>query len=511
MGRHKEHHGRQEEYGTQGTENIHVDEIASKVATFYDKFRNLIQYREAHLLRKGSVERILRKRILLNTDDGQFAQAFIKDLIRSGYLPNDTLPDSTIPRVQRVIDNLLFFLHYESEHGGEGHRQTSAWLINLFVPALEDELFPVPEGRITAELMYEVMRKRLVLKKIPLNDDEVKTQLFIATQHAALRLDNDQMEYILLKFLYPNWGRMTDGELRETAPRLGALRKDVQDTLKNRFGRYFLKMCQREKAPFQLVGDLILEDKLLDDDSDAELRRLYAERAERVAQQLKKLAFFSVLSFLISKVVVALALEIPFDRLLGYPFSAINTAINILFPPLLMLLIVAFVRPPSDKNFALVTTEVDHIISRDNPRTYVVAAPESARGFTAALVYAAYGIALIAVLYVIVKVLLWAAFSPFSIVIFLLFTSMIVATGVKINNRAKEMSLEKRKSTFLGFLADLVIIPFMAIGQWVISGLSHFNVIVIAFDFFIELPLGFFVEFIENFRKFIDAKKEEVQ
>jgi len=45
------------------------------------------------------------------------------------------------------------------------------------------------------------------------------------------------------------------------------------------------------------------------------------------------------------------------------------------------------------------------------------------------------------------------------------------------------MSLEKKKSTILGFLADLIVIPFMAIGQWVIAGLSHFNIIVIAFDF----------------------------
>jgi hypothetical protein len=63
----------------------------------------------------------------------------------------------------------------------------------------------------------------------------------------------------------------------------------------------------------------------------------------------------------------------------------------------------------------------------------------------------------------------------------------------------------------LGFLGDLVVIPFMAIGRWVIAGLSRFNIIVIVFDFFIELPLGFFVEFLENFRKFINAKKDEVQ
>lgn len=511
MARHKAYREQQEKHQNVETENIHVDEIASKVATFYDKFRNLIQYHEAHLLRKGSIERVLRRRVLLNTSGGNFGEAFIKDLIRSGHLPNDVIPDSTIAGVQRVIDNLLYFLDYEDTKGGEGHRKIASWLMDIFVPAIEEELFPPPESQLVGEMMYKVMRDRLVLKKISLSDDEVKTQLFIATQRAVLRFDDDQMQYTLLKFLYPKWGRMSETELAETAPKLGNLKEDVQKTLKNPFGPYFLKLCQKEKTPFQLVGDLILEDALLSKNFDSELVKLYNERKDRTAQQLKKLAFFSVLSFLISKIVVGLALEIPLDRAFGYPFSLINIAINILFPPLLMLLIVAFVRPPSQKNFELVEHEVQNIISRDNPRSYVVSRPEATRGFTAVFVYLAYGLALAAILYGIVKALLWLSFSPFSIIIFLLFTSMIIATGVKINNRAKEMSLEKKKSTVLGFLADLVIIPFMAIGQWVIAGLSNFNVIVIAFDFFIELPLGFFIEFLENFRKFIDAKKEEVQ
>jgi hypothetical protein len=50
----------------------------------------------------------------------------------------------------------------------------------------------------------------------------------------------------------------------------------------------------------------------------------------------------------------------------------------------------------------------------------------------------------------------------------------------------------------------------MTIGRWTIAGLSKFNVLVVAFDFLIELPFQFFVEFIENFRKFIREKKEEI-
>jgi hypothetical protein len=86
---------------------------------------------------------------------------------------------------------------------------------------------------------------------------------------------------------------------------------------------------------------------------------------------------------------------------------------------------------------------------------------------------------------------------------------MVIATGVKVYNRARELNLEKEKATILKFLLDLVTIPFMTIGKWVISGLSKLNVLVLIFNLVIELPFQLFVEFIENFRSFLKSKKEE--
>src|SRR3989344_70591 len=97
------------------------------------------------------------------------------------------------------------------------------------------------------------------------------------------------------------------------------------------------------------------------EDYEPMLRTLYEERSDKITQQLKKLAFFSVVSFLISKVAVALAIEIPIDQALSWPFSPTSMAINVLFPPLLMLVILAFMRPPSAKNFDLVAQEVKNI------------------------------------------------------------------------------------------------------------------------------------------------------
>jgi len=494
-----------------GAEKIHVDEIASKVATFYDKFRNLIQYHEAHLLRKDTIERILRRRVFLRTSDGKFAESFIKDLIRSGHLPNDSVPEKKIADAQLILDNLIYFLDRGDFANQSEEQRMSDWLIRVFVPLLEEELFPPPQNRLVGEMMYQIVRNRLVLKNGVIDDDGASTQLFIATQRALFRLDNDQLRYTLLRFTNPQWGKMPGYELEKIVPALGSLKANVESVLKNPLGRYFLKLCRKEKVVFQLAGDLVFKDVPLDGDYKPMLRTLYEERSDKIAQQLKKLAFFSVVSFLISKVAVALAIEIPIDQALSWPFSPTSMAINVLFPPLLMLVILAFMRPPSAKNFDLVAQEVKNILSPDNQRKYMLKIPAKISVASKFAVYVAYIVVLAAIFYGIIRSLQVLQFSPFSIAIFIFFTSMVVATCVKINNRAKEMSLEKEKATAFGFLADLVLVPFTALGRWIIAGLAKFNVVVILFDFLIELPLSLFLEFLENLRNFIKAKKEEVQ
>jgi len=491
-------------------QKIHVDEIASKVAGFYEKVRNVIEYRDAHLLRKGAILRILRRRVLFKDFSDDFAEPLIKELIRSGHLANDTVPETKIADVRGIIANLLFFLKAEKSFSVSGIRSVSSeWLVGMFASRIEEELFPFPEGVLLAEMMYGTMKEGLVLRNCPLEEREAGLQLFIAVQKALFRPDPSQLEYILLKVTYPSWGNFSDAELAEVAGNLAAFRMTAKKILENPFAPYFLKVCNKEKIIFQLIGDLVFDRAPLDD-FESQLKFLYGKRYQKAAQQLHRLAFFSVLSFLISKMVVAIAIEVPLDQYLYHAVSLTSMAVNIIFPPFLMLLIVLGVRLPSKQNYDLVERAVREIIGGDEKRKYTVVIPKKKGGITRFFVYLAYAAALVAVLYYATKELLALHFSPASIVIFLLFTSMVVATGVKIRNRTKEMSLEKEKASVWSFLADLVIVPFMTIGRWIISGLSKFNVLVIIFNFLIELPFQFFIEFIENFREFVKARKEEI-
>jgi hypothetical protein len=258
---------------------------------------------------------------------------------------------------------------------------------------------------------------------------------------------------------------------------------------------------QQGELPVIIENHIELEERVHD---------AYRRRFRREKSRLNRFAFFTVISFLISKIAVALAIEIPLQNYVLHDFSLINTVANVIFAPLLMLVIVAFIRMPSRKNEKLVVDEIGRMASEEKPREYILTFPKK-RGAAAELAVRLFYVAMFFVsLYLISKVLFVIDFNYLDITIFVLFASLVGAAGVKVHNRAREISLEQRKPRVLSFILDVFAIPFITIGTWIISGLSKFNVFVIAVDLLVDMPFHIFVEFVENVSDFIRGRKEAI-
>ncbi|MBI5732794.1 hypothetical protein HY967_02420 [Candidatus Jorgensenbacteria bacterium] len=489
-------------------DKIHVDEIASKIATFYERVRNVIDFQEDHLIRRETINRILKRRIFLKEFDPRFAEPLIKELIRAAYLVNDSVPETKIADIQKIIDNLIFLRQNSKFKNQTEKDKLSEWLITMATATIEEELFPLEKAWMVADTMLEIINNNLILRNAKLSNDEKRVQLFIAIQKALHRANKDLLEYRLLRFAYPSWGKWNQEELNSVADQLPKIYRWTNEQLKNVYQSHFVRLASRYKIVFFVLGDLIFDGRSIQDKLETEAKEIYEARYKKEAAQLNRLAFLSVISFFLSKILIAFAVEVPLDKLLTNSFSIINTAINIAFPPFLMLVIIALVRMPSKHNFNLVLKEVKNVISGEK-REYIITIPKKRSWFSRMFVYLVYLAVFATTLYFMVRSLLYFDFSIASIVIFCLFTSMVIATGVKVYNRSKSISLEKEKASIFKFLLDLISIPFMTIGRWVISGLSHFNILVVIFNLLIEIPFQIFVEFLENFRGFLKTKKDE--
>ena len=104
----------------QGTEiptagTIHVDEVALRVAAFYEHIRTIVDWKEEHLMRRAAIIRKLKRKFFdleLNnfSETGNVAESLVLELIRGGHFPNDTIEESKINDVQKIINKYIFIL-----------------------------------------------------------------------------------------------------------------------------------------------------------------------------------------------------------------------------------------------------------------------------------------------------------------------------------------------------------------------------------------------------------------
>ena len=130
----------------EGTFTIHVDEVASRVAAFYEHIRTIVDWKEEHLMRRSAIIRKLKRRFLnleLNnfSEKEEIAESLILELIRGGHFPNDNIEESKITNVKNVIDKYIFVLKNSLENKkGKAGLQFYNWLLEIAACEIEETL-----------------------------------------------------------------------------------------------------------------------------------------------------------------------------------------------------------------------------------------------------------------------------------------------------------------------------------------------------------------------------------
>ena len=111
----------------------------------------------------------------------------------------------------------------------------------------------------------------------------------------------------------------------------------------------------------------------------------------------------------------------------------------------------------------------------------------------------------------IISWVLWQInFSILSILIFLSFVSLVAFAGTKIRQRGRELLIGKEKQGFLYTIFDLFSLPVIHTGGWLSRQVARYNILVVIFNFLLEVPFQVFIEFLEQWRSFLREKREEV-
>jgi hypothetical protein len=308
-------------------------------------------------------------------------------------------------------------------------------------------------------------------------------------------------------------------ELNEIAQNIYLIWEKIDQDFKHPLAEKFYRVCEQYDTPYLIMGDILSEDtgKIEERFNDPEklelsIKSAYDKRYKQLKSRLKRAAVYSTLSIFLTKMLLALAIEIPLDKYITANFNAMTLGVNILIPPLLMFLLVLTIRPPRKENLQKVILEVMKVVYEGKRKDIYPIKPKKKKGIILKSIIFFFYLTMFVISFGGIWWLLSTLpqFGILSKIIFMVFVSLISFAGIKIRERSKELQVEPDKGNAITFLMDSFSLPFIQMGKWLSNEFSKYNVFVVFFNSLIDMPFQIFVEFLEQWRYFLKEKREEI-
>ncbi len=296
----------------EGASVITVDEVASKVAAFYEKIRGIVDWREEHLLRKMAIYRILHRRLLLSEHPEEIAEPLLYELVRGGHFPNNSLLVETIEGVQKIISKYVFLIEQNlgkptpQKLKPKNKRTLEDWLLLMAAAEIEEQLHaPIREQALGA-VMKEDLEDRLLIHGI--QDQEKRLQVALAAEEVLFKSDEATLTLHLLQIMEPEWNHPSLEKQAELAQNIHGIRKAIEQILTHPLGEKFHSFSERHAIPYLILGDLMeqTEDFSLAYQDPAVLEHAvvlaYELRLRQLKKKLKRAALYSTISIFLTKI-----------------------------------------------------------------------------------------------------------------------------------------------------------------------------------------------------------------
>ncbi|MEK7665675.1 MAG: hypothetical protein AAB337_02230 [Patescibacteria group bacterium] len=500
-----------------GEEAIVVSETISKAAVFYEKIRNTLEYDEEHLLRRNAIRRVLKRRLGVDVEASSLAKDLLTELIWARYLPNEEIPARMIDEVAVMLTTYEPLMATVPRTSAPGYYFN--WLLDLLAHDVESLLVPPSREDAFASFMFCVIQDHIEWKKGSLPEDQRELQLFLAVHRTLLKADPGRLRARVFHLYHPEWRRGPSQEQITTLTnRLEETVRHIESQVTHPISEPLSREVRRYAILFNVLIDVCAKnpDEFLEIVSSPEklnsaVSKATEGRVKKFRSRLTRLVVRAVLFLFITKMLLALALEFPYDLLISHETSFMPLVINIAFPPFLLAFIGLSVRIPGKKNVKNIQSGVRAVVygSKELKLVFKVKKPWS-RSASGIFFNALYGFTFLFTYGIIAWALGTIGFNIVSTLIFLFFLSLVTFFGIRIRRSIREVYLDTGKPTILGAFVDIFTLPIVRVGRWISLRAPRVNVFLFFMDFIIEAPFKMAIEVIESWLAFMREKKEEV-
>lgn len=493
---------------------IAVNPLVSKVASWYEKLRNAMDYREEEVILRAAIERIIKRRILLGGDGKKVAEPLVRELVWARYFADESLSEDVIVRIADRVDLYLRFRDGVIERKFLKEQDANEWMYHLMSSDIEYMLNPQTERELVCNFMYQMMRNNVSITDDTEQNKDV--QVFIAVRKA---FSKDDLAFLRYHLFTQFFGEVKQDNIEKIIESFPTGYKEIQEQLQYSRKDSIFNYIKSKTGVFLILDDLL-------DIYKTSLKDLYAKKEEfekavfdvcsarysSIAGKVRRAVIRSVIFILLTKVFFAFGIEGTFESLVYGSVSWRSIFLNTSIPPLLMIIAAFFLKTPKRDNSNRILHYLHAVLSENDPKIgnpLIIKKIPDKRPFLNAVFTILWLLTYLLSFGLVVYILTKLHFNPISQGIFLFFLAIVSFLTYRIGLMTKEYTVEEKQRALMPVF-DFFFVPVVRVGRHLTEGISQINVLLFIFDFIIETPFKGIFGFFEQWFFFLRAKREEL-
>lgn len=489
------------------SEKIHVVGAGGAITAAYEQLRNAAENAEEHLLLQKAIRRFYRRAFLTQQekDIESSADELVTELTYAGYILNDSVPEYLLRSLNKLAKQYFGLYSYIQADQRISNQSVDSWVLDVLsveaAALFRDQLFIQVCVQFSFEYFKLALNPEEVFDDVPADYD---SGLFIAVHRELLKSDLAIIRTALVQ---------SYGVKSSDYARFVEVNQQVDVLLASKTDDILARIVNRRGAPLRILfrmiendpdfTKLLLHEKRFLSAYESQIESEYSSISGRINRGIIK----SVVFLIITKVLIGVAIEIPYDFLVYGAIMWIPLVVNLFFPPIYMVLLRTTLNLPPRANTVRLVKQIQGILFNDGKQTEIYRRKKQF-GATYNILY----VALILAVFGGVSWLLvaYAGFSWVHLIIFFVFLSGASFLGFRLSRMIREVESIDSDQSSTSMVRDFLYMPFVVVGQKISETYAQMNIIAMVLDMVIELPLKTVLRLIRQWASFITSKKDQL-
>lgn len=496
-------------------ETVHIPTVGSKLSTAYEQLRNASEYAEDNLLRQRAIRRYL-KRVLsfhekINT--APLAEELITELTQAEYIPNNFITPSEIKQIGDHIKRYYnaYWQYAKIEPNSHKRLKFQEWMLDVLSVRCEQVIQSNIRQLSFSHLAFTYLQPKLDIARLvrpgeSIDPHDYSIVLYIAIQRAILKFDAASIRAALLDSYRQDIGLIHNFE---------AFNTKIDALFDSNTVAYTSRIVSRNGAALRMLysgfyvpdAPISLQSLKSEDSLDYALRQHIEKEYAELNSRLDKGILRSIAFLLITKSLIGLGVEVPYDLMVEGQILWVPLIINLFFPAAFIALSRLTLSTPTSRNTDAIIAQIQAMLYGGSDDTHPIRIPRSTPSLAFNIVYAVMFAAIFAGLsYVLYRL----HFNIVQGVIFFIFLSTASFLAFRLSNQIREIEAVHLSQGSLALLRDILYMPFIYVGQQISYRYSRINIVATVLDILIELPLKTVLRLARQWTVFLNSKKDEL-